>query len=101
MTVQGAIAVDDSLDKPSTDGVTITWGDQTFTIDNVTDAGKGKYTFKKDPAIPDALITGAIDLTKCTFKITVKATNIEAQSGDTIFGIAFGSFNQTDEYTLR
>ena len=49
---------------------------------------------------PDGLVSVAIiDLARCTFSITAQALGLDAQSTGTVeFGLAFGAFDQTDDF---
>ncbi len=117
LSIKGDIAVADmnlNTGEPnlSTEDIVITLSDlndinvQTFTIPagSFKTSAKGhlyKCT-KINPVIapiPDAntLISAAIDLDKCTFKISITRADLDITSGGTKLNIAFADFDEEDD----
>jgi hypothetical protein len=99
LSVQGTFTVDD--DSTMSDGLTITWGSQTFTIPGEqflsVKTGRLKAKYQDGNGVS---IYADFDFVKCTFKIVIKQTTITAQSGTVDFGLAFGNYNKTSEVLL-
>jgi subtilisin family serine protease len=96
LAVKGAFTVADG--SSVTGGLTITWGEQTFTIpgDQFTqvkaDRWKSKYL------APDGSILNAdFDFAKCVFTVEIKQALIISQSGTINFGLIFGNYNKNAE----
>lgn len=96
LSVKGALTVAD--DSSVAAGLTITWGEQTFTIpgnrftQGKTGRWKGKYL------APDGSIINAdFDFAKCDFTVEIKQAQIESQQGTVDFNLAFGNYNKTTE----
>jgi hypothetical protein len=94
--VKGALTVADG--SSVTAGLTITWGEQTFTIPGSrfaqvnADRWKGKYS------APDGSVINAdFDFAKCDFTVDIKQAQIESQSGTVTFNLAFGNYTKTAE----
>jgi hypothetical protein len=116
LSVTGEIAVEDiNATQPNLNNmpVVITWGDQndvndvqTFTIP----AGSFKvpmtgHLFKLNKNVapaeePNAIVSGTIDLDKCTFALSITKADINNLSGKAKFGIAFGDFNEVNDVNL-
>ncbi|MGD0551150.1 MAG: S8 family serine peptidase [Sedimentisphaerales bacterium] len=96
LSVKGALTVAD--DSSVTAGLTITWGEQTFTIPGnrftqvKADRWKGKY-FAPDGSV----INADFDFAKCDFTVKIKQTQIESQWGTVDFNLAFGNYTKTAE----
>jgi hypothetical protein len=121
LSVTGEIAVKDiNATQPNLNNeqVVITWGDnndvnnvQTFTIPTnsfkIPKAGH-LYTLNKNiepnvapVAEPNAIVSGTIDLDKCTFTLSITKADINTvPSGLAKFGIAFGDFNEVSVVNL-
>jgi hypothetical protein len=112
LSVSGEIAVEDindaNMDEPSlvAQDVNIVWGSQTFTIP-AHSFGRVKtgHSYKCSKIVdPNGIITATIDFDKCTFAVSIAKANIDAVSGDVVFGISFdteeGTFDEEDDYTL-
>ncbi len=111
LSVKGDIAVADINDcNLATKEVVITWGDQndidvdTFTlpIGSFVAAKKGNI-YKCSKVAPNegsGLVKAAIDFDKATFTISVTGVDLGVTSGGIKFGLSFGSFDETSNYTL-
>jgi len=95
LLVKGTFTVDD--DSNMTDGLTITWGAQTFTIpgDKFSPVGAyrliSRYTPEEGPAI-----NADFNFKTCVFTVKIKKTAITPQSEPAGFGLTFGNYNRTD-----
>ena len=88
----------------------ITWSDanetsvQTFTIPSGRFiADKTGYVFKCSKVTPgegQGQAAAKIDLYKSLFTLTMKGVDLDTTTGDMKFGLRFGDFNETDDYTL-
>ena len=98
LNVKGTITVED--DSTVTDGLTITWGEQTFTIpgNQFSLVKTGRYKCLYTTA--DAVISADFDFTKCIFTINIKNATITSHSGTVTFGLTFGDYNETAETAL-
>jgi hypothetical protein len=97
--VKGTFTVDD--DSNVTDGLTISWGEQTFTIpgDQFTQVKANRW--KSKYLAPDgSIINTDFDFAKCVFTIDIKQTRIESQLRTVEFNLAFGNYNKTAEAGL-
>jgi len=96
LSVKGNLSVKD--DSSLADGLTITWGEQTFTIPGSqfvpvkTNHWKSKYYSTQGP-----VISADFNLTKCAFGIKIKQVNLVWQFGSVDFNLAFGNYNKTAE----
>ena len=93
------------MDEPSlvAQDVNIVWGNQIFTIPKGSfEAAKAGHSYKcsKVPVDSNGLVTVTIDLDKCTFAVSIAKANINAVSGDVVFGLRFADFNETDGVNL-
>jgi hypothetical protein len=119
LSVMGEIAVADiNATQPNLHDipVVITWGDkndankvQTFTIPEGSFAAKTGHSYKcskvnvdptASPDVNDGIVTAMIDLDKCTFAVSIVKANINAVSGDVVFGLRFADFNETDSLSF-
>ena len=120
LSVTGEIAVKDiNTTQPNLNNipVVITWGDkndandvQTFTIPiNSFKVPTTGHLYKLNKNIepnvapvaePNAIVSGTIDLDKCTFALSITKADINTVSGDAKFGIAFGDFNEVADVNL-
>jgi len=105
LVVAGALAVlapetwNDLIKK----GLTVIWGTNDY--EETVEALKflpvgGKYLYKKRKNESGTIATVQFDKNKCTFKITIQNASIASRSGPVVFGLKFGSFEQTYIYTL-
>jgi hypothetical protein len=98
LTLQGAIAVEDTSVNIALEDVLVRWGDYEIILPahNLYQQ-EGKKTFKyKKPKSSDSSVSAAVfDLEKCTFKIIIKNADIGDQGNAVNFGLKFGSFNET------
>ena len=83
-----------------TNPLDITIGSQTFTIPahNFKNT-KGKFICSKVDT-SKGIAAATFDFNKCTFTLTIKNTNFAASVGNTVFGIDFASFSESDLVTL-
>ncbi len=101
LKVRGGIAVADWPNPANlkTRDVTITWGTQQFTIPAGSFYTKkkwnNKYKCKQAPVLGGGIATATIDFKKCSFKLLIKKTNIDSQSGLVDFSMAVDTFDQT------
>jgi subtilisin family serine protease len=100
LSVKGTFTVAD--DSTVAEGLTITWGVQTFTVPAEqfwlarTDRFKCKYTNA------DGVILNAdLDFANCKFKINIKQTDLTQTAGIIDFGLSFGSYARTDEVQIH
>jgi len=116
LSVSGEIAVKDindaNMDEPNLvkQDVNIVWGNQTFTIPaGRFEAARKGHSYKcskinvdpsASPDVNDGIVTATIDLDKCTFAVSIAKANINAVSGDVVFGLRFADFNETDGVNL-
>jgi hypothetical protein len=99
LTVKGGFAVEDT-DANMTDWVSenlvVTLDTQKFTIPkNDLKAGKGKFGCSKADVNEGGTADATFDFATCSFAITIKNTEIEADAGGADFGLEFGDFNAT------
>jgi len=99
LSVKGTFTVDD--DSTVADGLTITWGGQTFTVpsDKFSLVKAGRYKCKYTTA--DAVISADFDFTSCNFSIDIKNATITSHSGTVAFGLTFGDYNETVGVALK
>ena len=96
LKVKGTFTVAD--DSTLTDGLTITWGVQTFTIPGEqlllvkTGHFKSKYT---SPV--GSRFSADFNFTKCKFTVDIKQATLIETSGAVDFGLSFGDYNKTTE----
>jgi hypothetical protein len=98
LTVQGAIAVEEIVDL-RTQGLTTHWGAQPYVLQggDFTAKGTNKYIGKVKPSGDDnSSATVTIDFNKCTFKVTLKNTDMTWQTSPVNFGLEFDSFNEQE-----
>jgi hypothetical protein len=104
LTVKGGFAAADKAVNMATVPFSITLGSQTFTIPASSfKANKGKFTCSKAPidAPQTGIAAATFDFNKCTFTLTIKNTNIEAEAGTTAnFNMEFGTFSADTTVTL-
>jgi hypothetical protein len=103
LSVSGEIAVEDIAGSNlASQDVNVIWGAQTFTIPSSSFAAKTGHSYKcsKVPVDSNGLVTATIDLDKCTFAVSIAKANINAVSGDVVFGLRFADFNETDGVNL-
>jgi endoglucanase len=116
LSVSGEIAVKDindaNMDEPNLvkQDVNIVWGNQTFTIPaGRFEAARKGHSYKcskinvnpsASPDVNDGIVTATIDLDKCTFAVSIAKANINAVSGDVVFGLRFTDFNETDNLSF-
>ncbi len=98
LAVQGVIAVEEIVDLRTT-GLTIHWGAQQYVLQggDFTAKGTNTYVGKVKPSGGDnssAAVT--IDFNKCTFKVTLKNTDMTWQASPVNFGLEFDSFNEQE-----
>ncbi|MBN2019065.1 MAG: S8 family serine peptidase [Sedimentisphaerales bacterium] len=99
LSVKGYFTVSD--DSTVTDGVTITWGAQSFIIPGEQLLAVNAERFKSKYTAPDGVILNTdFDFAKCKFTIIIKKTTISAHSGVVDFTLAFGSYSQTEEVQI-
>jgi hypothetical protein len=96
LVVQGGITLAEDVDLNQIEG-TIYWGDQEYPIPmgGLVEKGAGKYLYTKKANESDSSIAVVqIDLAKCTFKITLKNTDMMWQTSPTVLGLELGNFDQ-------
>ena len=99
LSIKGTITVAD--DSNVADGLTITWGGQTFTIPGEQFLLVKTGHFKSKYTSPVGSVTSAdFNFTKCTFSINIKLTTLTQTSGSIDFALSFGSYDQTEEIQL-
>lgn len=98
-TVKGTLTVDDDSDV--VDGVTITWGSDSFTVPagsfTVSNSGAVRCSYE---TAEDALIRAKYDFVKSQFVIAVKKTTLVSKTGTVSFGISFGDYDESVEVSL-
>ena len=102
LSVQGAIAVENTDVNIANEDVIVQWGSYSVTIPAVTINQIGtKKAFKyKKPKGSDSSVAAAIfDLEKCTFKVIIKKADIGDQGDIVDFGLQFGSFDESVSVT--
>jgi hypothetical protein len=110
LEIHGGIAVADWPNPANlkTQDVTITWGAQEFTIPAgsfyTRKKWNNKYKCEQAPVLQGGIATGiataTVDFKKCKFKLLIKKTKIDAQSGPVDFAIASDTFDQTVQLNL-
>jgi hypothetical protein len=103
LSVNGEIAVEDIAGSNlASQDVNVIWGAQTFAIPSSSFTAKTGHSYKcsKVPVDSNGLVTATIDLDKCTFAVSIAKANINAVSGDVVFGLRFADFNETDGVNL-
>ena len=99
LAVKGAFTVAD--DSSVAGGLTITWGEQTFTIPGNQFTQTKTNRWKSKYLVPDgSIINTDFDFAKCAFTVEIKQTQIESQWGTVNFNLAFGNYNKTVEASL-
>jgi len=99
LSVQGGMAAGDSELDLNQETVTIQWGDfsEILPIGSLA-AKKGRnYSYKKPKDGAGALSSLAINLDKCTFKLSLKAAPELAKEGTVLFKIHSENFQAEDE----
>jgi hypothetical protein len=97
LTVQGLIAVEAFVDLTTT-GLTIHWGTESYSLAGADFNARGtnKYIGKVKPSGGDSSsATVTLDFNKCTFKVTLKNTDMTWQVSPVNFGLEFDGFNQS------
>ena len=99
LIVQGGIAAGDSVLNLNQETVTIEWGDfSEALLEGDMDAKKERnYFYKKPKDGLGTISTLAINLDKCTFRLSVKAASELAQQGTVIFKIHSENFQAEDK----
>ena len=99
LSVKGTFTVAD--DSSVTDGLTITWGEQTFTIPGNQFTQVKAARWKSKYLAPDGSILNTdFDFAKCAFTVVIKQTQIDSQWGTVDFNLSFGNYNKTAEANL-
>jgi subtilisin family serine protease len=99
LSISGTFTVAD--DSSVANGLTITWGEQTFVIPGNQFTQVKANRWKSKYLAPDGtIINSDFDFAKCAFTIQVKQTEIESQWGTVNFNLAFGNYNKTAEAQL-
>jgi subtilisin family serine protease len=99
LAVKGTFTVAD--DSSVAGGLTITWGEQTFTIPGNQFTQTKANRWKSKYLAPDgSIINTDFDFAKCAFTVEVKQAQIESQWGTVDFNLAFGNYNKTVEASL-
>jgi hypothetical protein len=98
LSVKGTITVAD--DSNVADGLTITWGTDSWTVpgEQFVQVKTGRY--KCAYADANGVITADFNFTKCTFTISIKQTTLSQTSGSFDFTISFGDYSETAEIQL-
>jgi len=98
LSAKGTLTVKD--DSVVTQGLTITWGEQTFNIpgDQFLLVKTGRYKCFYQYA--GAVASCDFDFTNCKFTINIKNVRIDAHSGIVTFGFVFGNYDKTVEVSL-
>jgi subtilisin family serine protease len=99
LSVNGTFTVAD--DSSVTDGVTVTWGEQTFTIPGNQFTQVKANRWKSKYLAPDGSVINAdFNFAKCSFTVQIKQAQIESKWGTVSFNLAFGNYNKTAEAQL-
>ncbi len=99
LAIKGTFTVED--DSAVSDGLTIGWGTQTFTIpgDQFLPVNTNKLQSKYQA--PDGtLLYTDFDSSRCIFKIVIKETTLTPQAGTIDFGLEFGNYSQDAEVNM-
>jgi subtilisin family serine protease len=93
--VKGTFTVDD--DSNMTDGLTITWGSQTFIVpgDKFSPVGAYRLTGKSLPE-GGPVINADFNFQTCAFTIKISKTAITPQYEPAGFGLTFGNYGKSD-----
>jgi hypothetical protein len=99
LSVQGGIAAGDSELNLNQETVTIEWGDFSETlIEGGLNAKKGRnYSYKKPKDGIGVISSLAINLDKCTFKLSIKEAPELAKEGTVLFQIHSENFQAEDQ----
>jgi len=85
-------------------GLAITWGSQepyTIPAAAFTAQGAAQYlAHKKAAAIDVSSATALFDFDKCTFRLTLKNTNLNWLAGSATFRLQFGGFDRSQDVTF-
>jgi hypothetical protein len=99
LSVKGGFAVEDpgvSMTNRVSEGLVITLGTQQFTIPaNKLKAGKDKFTCSKADVTEGGIASATFNFATCSFTITIKNTEIEADAGAVDFGLEFADFDES------
>jgi uncharacterized protein YjbI with pentapeptide repeats len=99
LVLRGALAVRNTTAKLSRCPVTISWGDQAFTIPAGSFVKTGTaYRYMDTRGLNGKVYMATIDLERCTFFVIIRNANIEQRSGAVAVSMAFESFSQTYDY---
>jgi hypothetical protein len=95
LSLKAAIAVKDTNVNLADVNVVVTLDSQTFTIPvGGFVASKNKFACKNAAVSEGGFATGTFDANRCSFSLTIKETNVTAQSGYVNLGIKFADFNE-------
>jgi len=99
LSVQGGFAAGDSWLNLNQETVTIEWGDfsETLSEGNLKPKKGRNYSYKKPKGGLGTISTLAVNLDKCTFKLSIKAAPELTQQGTVIFKIHSENFQAEDE----
>jgi hypothetical protein len=96
LTLKAAIAVKDRNVNLAETDVAVTLDSQTFTIPvGSFVAKKNKFVCKNADVNEGGFATGTFDANRCSFSLTIKETNVTAQSGYVNLAIKFADFNES------
>jgi hypothetical protein len=96
LTLKAALAVEDANVNLVDVNVAVVLDTQTFTIPAGSFVvSRNKFVCKDANITEGGLATGAYDVNNCSFKLTIKETNITAPSGYRLLGVSFADFNET------
>jgi len=98
LTIQGAIAVEDTSADIAGEDIVVSWGDYDITLpaNDLFRIGSEKaFKYKKSKETNISIASAIFDLEKCTFKIVIKNANISSQNNPIDFSIQFADFSKT------
>jgi len=98
LTIQGAIAVEDTSVDIAGEDVAISWGDYDIILpaNDLYRIGTGKiFKYKKPKGTNSSIAVAVFDLEKCTFQIIVKNADIGQQGNPIDFSMQFADFSKT------
>jgi hypothetical protein len=101
LTVKGVFAVEDTTVDMANEEFVVTLDSQTFTLPAGSFTAKtGQFTCKKIAPTEGGIASATFNFTKCSFTMTIKNTEIEADAGTVDLGVDFADFSESVEVVL-
>ena len=101
LTVAGGIALESGTADLTTLPLTLTWGDLSFVIPEGEFQRVGQTNvYRARWMSQGTLIVARFDWDQCVFRISIQSTDIHPKTGPVTFGVAFGSLDQVEEFSL-